>query len=80
MKKRILALLLSALMLMVLVAGCGEEPAAESADPGATTGGESTDGEIVELTWYWSAMASPRTTTPGRPTSTPTWKRRSVFT
>ena len=33
MKKKILALLLSALMLMVLVAGCGEEPAAESTAP-----------------------------------------------
>lgn len=59
MKKKILALLLSALMLMVLVAGCGEEPAAESADPGATTGGESTDGEIVELTWYMVGNGQP---------------------
>ena len=59
MKKKILALLLSALMLMVLVAGCGEEPAAESADPGATTGGESTDGEIVELTWYMVGNGMP---------------------
>ena len=55
MKKKILALLLSALMLMVLVAGCGEEPAAESAAPG----GETDDGEIVELTWYMVGNGQP---------------------
>ena len=68
MKKKILALLLSALMLMVLVAGCGEEPAAESADPGATTGGESTDGEIVELTWYMVGNGMPENYDAWKPT------------